>query len=333
MRRLALSFVLAGVLLFVLTKLSGLSFGALFGAVGELDSRTYFSALGVHASIYLVRAARFRMLLPRDTRPGLLGVLSTSSAHNLAAYVLPAKTGEASFVVYLRALFGVPASQGLVSLVVSRLLDLTTLLALVAVFLGLLIAGGMQSVAFLLPLVPLLALGALVGALFCAWPHVLSARVVGLLSRVKLLDGARGGKLRAKLEEVTAALETVSISRPGGAALLGGATAASLVIWLLVFSFYAVLARGAGLPADLSFPEAAFGSSLAVLFNLLPINGFAGFGTQEAGWQIGFSLVGVDSELALSSGVAAHLVQLFNVVVLGVLGHLGLGLLGQRRST
>jgi uncharacterized membrane protein YbhN (UPF0104 family) len=330
-RRLGLSLALAAALLFALSKLSGLGPAELFAAVGELDARTYFSALGVHVSIYLVRAARFRMLLPRDGRPGLLGVLSTSSAHNLAAYVLPAKTGEASFVVYLRALFGVPASRGLVSLAVSRLLDLTTLLGMVAIFLGVLIAGGRESLEFLVPLVPVLGAGALVGGLFCAWPHVLSSKVVGGLGALKLLDGARGQKLRSKLDAVTEALATVSVSRPGGAALLLGATASSVAIWLLVFAFYAVLARGAGLPEDLSFAEAAFGSSLAVLFNLLPINGFAGFGTQEAGWQIGFSLVGVSSELALSSGVAAHLVQLFNVVLLGVLGHLGLGLLGQKR--
>ena len=150
---------------------------------------------------------------------------------------------------------------------------------------------------------------------------------------LQLLHGARGQKLRDKLDGVTAALETVSVSRPGGLALLLSATVASVAIWLLVFAFYAVLSRGAGLPEDLSFVEAAFGSSLAVLFNLLPINGFAGFGTQEAGWQVGFSLVGVAPELALSSGVAAHLVQLFNVVLMGILGHLGLGLLGQKRPS
>lgn len=331
--RLALSLGLAAGLLFTLSKFSGLGLSELFAAVGELDARTYFAALALHASIYLVRAVRFRMLLPRDGRPTLLGVLSTSSAHNLAAYVLPAKTGEATFVVYLRALFGVPASKGLVSLVVSRLLDLTTLLGMVAAFLGVLIAGGLESVAFLLPMVPLLFLGALVGGLFCAWPHRLSSMFVGALGALQLLGSARGQKLRDKLDGVTAALETVSVSRPGGLALLLSATVASVAIWLLVFAFYAVLSRGAGLPEDLSFVEAAFGSSLAVLFNLLPINGFAGFGTQEAGWQVGFSLVGVPPELALSSGVAAHLVQLFNVVLMGTLGHLGLGLLGQKRPS
>ena len=68
-----------------------------------------------------------------------------------------------------------------------------------------------------------------------------------------------------------------------------------------------------------------FGSGLAVASNLLPINAFAAFGTQEAGWTLGFGWLGVERDLALSTAVAVHLVQLFDVVLLGVLGHLAMG--------
>ena len=54
------------------------------------------------------------------------------------------------------------------------------------------------------------------------------------------------------------------------------------------------------------------------------MNGFAGFGTQEGGWVLGMSLWGIDTELALAVGLSAHLVQLGNLILFGLLGHLGM---------
>ena len=112
--------------------------------------------------------------------------------------------------------------------------------------------------------------------------------------------------------------------RPTG---LVAAAALSLPIWGLVFLFYAVLARGFGL-GELAFAEAVFGAGLAVLANLLPVNGFAGFGPQDMGWVVGFASLGVPRELATTSALAVHLVYLFNIALFGLVGHLVLGLLG-----
>ena len=81
---------------------------------------------------------------------------------------------------------------------------------------------------------------------------------------------------------------------------------------------------------DLS--QAALGSGLAVVANLLPINGFAGFGTQEAGWVLGFGALGVPKDVATATSVGVHLVQLGNVVLLGLLGHIAMALLAPRRD-
>ena len=101
-------------------------------------------------------------------------------------------------------------------------------------------------------------------------------------------------------------------------------------MWLLIFIFYGILARGFGLPEDLGISGAAFGSSLAVLTNLLPINSFAGFGTQEGGWVLGFGLLGVPRDLALSTGLGVHLAQLASTLLLGILGHLVMGWMPRR---
>ena len=119
-------------------------------------------------------------------------------------------------------------------------------------------------------------------------------------------------------------------TRSGGRLAL--AAFVTVPVWLLVFGFYALLAREMGLPRELSFAEATFGSSLAVMFNLLPINAMAGVGTQELGWVTGFNkLLGVDESVALSTGIGCHVIQLFNVVAMGIVAHLLMGVMPRLR--
>ncbi len=288
----------------------------------ELEPAVFFMALGSHMSIYCFRALRFMLLVPKENRPPFGRALMVTAAHNLASYVLPAKTGEATLVVYLRTQAGVPAAQGLASLVVSRLLD------------GAILCAGLSAACLYLSrnerysnLEPLAPLGAALLVL-CFVFLLLSLRSEFLVSAfefvfrsLRLHRFQRGQKLLEKTERITAALREA-----GGGGHLVAAALATIPIWGGVFFFYAVLSRSMGLPEEISYAEATFGSSLAVMFNLLPVNGFAGFGTQEMGWSLGFGLLGVEEDLALATGIGCHFVQLFNVCAMGLIAHFAMGL-------
>lgn len=294
-------------------------------ALGRLSPAVWATALAIHLSIYLMRASRFRLLLPSEERPPLPAVLACSAAHNLAAYVLPAKTGEATIVVYLRA-YGVRATSGVASLLVSRLFDLAVL-ALAVGLVTLILRGQLTRPELAGPLgLTLLAVGLGLSAA-CLRPSVLTGGAAWFLRRSGLNQRPLGAKIAHRIDQVGGALKQVA---RGGRLPLGFLHTMS--IWGLVFLFYAVLARGAGLPDSIDYVSACFGSSLAVLFNLAPINGFAGFGTQEAGWSVGFQLLGVSAALALSTGVVVHLVQLTNVALFGLVGHLAMGLSGRGQA-
>jgi uncharacterized protein (TIRG00374 family) len=321
--RILLSAAAAAALLALLAWWGNVGPGELAAVVRQLPAQTYLLALGVHASVYVARAARFQALIPPASRPSFASMLAASSAHNLAAYVLPAKTGEAALVVYLKA-GGVPMRAGLASLLVSRVLDLATLsgaLACATAWLALgehwhapLWTGLTMAAAFALAAFFFFALSARGDRLVAAGQG---------LARLVRVDRTRfGRRLVERSGELGEALRDA-----GAGGRLRAAIPVSLAIWGGIFVFYAILAQGFGLPPRIGILEAAFGSSLAVLTNLLPINALAGFGTQETGWVVGFGLLGVPRDLSFATGFGVHVVQLANVCVLGLVGHLAMGIL------
>ena len=325
--RLLLSLAVAALLLAVLAAWGDVSFADARSALSRLSWSTFLTALSVHAGIYVLRALRFAALLPRAERPPFHAVLAASCAHNLAAYVLPAKTGEATLVLYLKRFSAVPAASGAASLLVSRLLDLAVLSGGMGLAcLSVASVDGAPLPAAIRGLGGVLLVAAAGFALLLARGDRLAARALGVLGGNE--DSSRG---RRALAGVAPRLgEALRAARTGHAFAL--AAALSVPLWLGVFLFYAVLARALGLPEETTLTQASFGSGLAVLANLLPINGLAGFGTQEAGWVVGFHALGVPREVALSSGFGAHVVQLVDVVLFGILGHVALAFLVPRRD-
>jgi uncharacterized protein (TIRG00374 family) len=322
--RFALSALVAVVLVALLAKWGDVSFDDVVRVCRRLSFGTMLAAFGVHLAIHALRAQRFRTLIPTAERPRYGPTFAAASAHNLAAYVLPAKTGEVALIVYLKSLCGVPNKVGLSSLVVSRLLDFSTLsLALGVASLYLAVFEPDAAPAGILVLA-LVCIAAAVGLTALAARGDLVVMAVAAVVRLSGLDRTRlGAKLLERSTELGAALRAAA----GGA--LAVASLQSLAMWLGIFLFYALLARGLGLPETLSLAHVAIGSGFAVLSNLLPINSFAGFGTQEAGWILGFGLLGVERELALSTGLGAHVFQLASTVVLGLAGHLAMGFLAK----
>jgi uncharacterized protein (TIRG00374 family) len=320
--RFAVSILLAAVVLAVLYGWGGADWREMSRRIASLPSSSFALALAIHTAIYVARSERFRVLLPAAERPARWPLLWVTSAHNLAVYALPAKTGEATLPVYLNSACGTRAAAGIASLVVSRLLDLASLCAIMSLATATLSSREAWTA-------PAWVAFALSAALFLA-----SAGFFALAVRGDRLVGPAEGFARALRFDRTVlgarlvhrADELREALREAGATERGKAAALSFVVWLLIFAFYVVLARGFGLPETVGAIEASFGASLAVAMNLLPINSFAGLGTQEAGWVFGFGLVGVQPDEALASGVGAHLVQIFDTLLFGALGHLAMGL-------
>lgn len=319
--------LIAGALLGALMFWGGLSPQEVAATIAELPPGAYASALGLHVSTYLLRAARFHVLIPSSVRPSYRRTLFVSSAHNLASYMLPAKMGEAAFPVYLRMQCGVPSSIGLATLLVARFLDAAMLCTGLATACLVLRASGRFPGLEWLGLVGGLLVLATIFFLVLSLRGDLLVRLIAGFLRLLRADHWRFGK--ALLERSSSLTHALRASANHGR--IWGAILFTVPLWFTIFGFYTLLARAMGLSADIGLLETGFGASLAGAFNLLPVNGFAGVGTQEIGWVTGFNqFLGYDYDLALGVGIGVHLVQLFNIVAMGLCAHLAMGLLPSR---
>jgi len=324
--RMALS-VAAGLSLLALLMLwGGVSLADVARTLVSLPPGTYALCLGLHVLVYTLRAARFQALVPREQRPSFAAMMAVSAAHNLASYVLPAKSGEATLVLYLKGLCRVSGVAGLAALIVARLYDFATISGMLALACLWLAFSEAWSVPRWMGLGGGAALG-LASALFVLLA-LRGEKVMGPLRlslRTLRLDGTRVGRRVYDLSQ--RASDALRVARAGTSAR--GLLALTTALWVAGFLFFALLARGFGLPPRIGLPEAVFGASLAVISNILPLNAFAGFGTQETGWVLGFGVLGVDAETAFATGLAVHLVQLANIALMGLVGHLAMGALSR----
>ncbi len=323
--RLLVSLAVAAGLIALLMAWGGSDIRRIPATLGRLEGPLFWSAFCLQGVCYPLRALRFRLLL-RD-RPAFWRVLPVTASHILAANVLPAKLGEASVIVYLKRCAGTPAADGLAVLLLSRVLDLAVVagcLSIACLTLG--ATGAFPTLDWLSTAGGALGLATVV----LGWIALSSHHLVDFASRcvsfLRLDRTLLGTKLTGAADAVSTALRRVR-RRDLVTALLP-----TVPIWISSFVFYAILARRFGL-TQLRLDEAVFGSSLAVLANLLPVNGFAGLGTQETGWVVAFGALGVTRDLALETGLASHLVYLFNLAFFGALGHLAMALVPRPSAT
>jgi len=276
-------------------------------------------AFALYVLLSLVRAWRFRLLLPGQVT-SFLAVWNVTCIHTLANYVLPARTGELTYIALLRAQ-RVPLADGLASLGLARLLDLVALAAWVLGTASLTFGRQMHVEQLQLAAIPL----GLATLALAYWADRLADRGARLgqwaAGRLRV-DGLAPVRAGLALAERTAGALRLARARR----LYWPALALSLAQWLVNFGLYYVLLNELGATVDLG--GAIIASAIASLLVVLPIQGLIGFGTYEAAWTVALVPLGVERSPAIAVGFAMHILML---VLSLLLAGLAVGVAGTGR--
>jgi len=247
-------------------------------------------SLLLYLSTYYFRAKRFTVMFPRISTADLTAVMMV---HTFFNNVLPFRSGEASFPLILKRLFGVELSISSAALLFARVLDLASLafLFLVSAFV---VATGRRE----LLLIPAVALGAL---------------FIASLLAFKLLKALRGrfaifGALFYFFQQFVSLKKLFLIGLY------------SLLTWLLKFASFHYILKAGGI--NLSYFQTVFVATFGEVTTILPIHSIGGFGTYEAGLVGGFKLLGLKTSYALTVAFYFHVVLLVMSGLLALLGWL-----------
>ena len=293
---------------------------ALYFLISNLDwrqliplfSRIYWlwliGALICYFAGVLFRAYRWRFLV-RSKKIKLSNSIGITLLYTLFCNALPFRSGELSFIYYLKKIDNISVGEGASVLFLARIFDLlvvSVIFLLTTLSLINRLPNSLYFLYYLAVVIIILVLGVII--YFKKIIRFLS----NFMQRSRLKRFGLFGLLTSKVGEVNNFLLNGNFRQIYLTNLI-----LSLIIWLSGLLFISSILQG--LNIHLNFFNIVFALSLIQLISFLPIQGFFDFGTYEIGWSIGFVIIGLDKNLAIFSGFASHLVGLVFLLVLSVI--------------
>lgn len=298
MKRFAFSLFITLVILLIL--LTQISFQDLFDLLIKLD--LFWGILGSISYLLalFLRALRFRWLIHSTPIP-LSELFKITVFYHLSLMVLPSKLGEFSYPYFLNRRGWVAMTEGLASLIASRVFDFFIVL-IIFLFAVIGFQASLEVDLILTALLStLLTLFVLLVFFYMNNCLRLGSLLIGKVAERIGLENNKGIHwIQRKINEMAEDFYAIK-----GRKTYLVVSLASFVSWVAIFFVFYTFMRGFGI--ELSFPKVVFGSIIAVIANALPISGLGNWGTLEAGWAAGFLIVGLPKEEAIATGFGVHI--------------------------
>jgi glycosyltransferase 2 family protein len=298
-KRLILSILVTVGIIFVL--LLQISLKDLYTLLRTIDP--LWAALGSIAYLLaiLFRALRFKWLIYSKGIP-LSDLFRITALYHLSLMVLPSKLGELSYPYFLNKISGMTVTEGLASLIASRVYDFLIILMIL-----LFVSMGFQGLFKVNPFLIILLIAFLIGFIIFVFFYMSSflGWFSNVLGRISKWTGSRNVRfvlwIQRKMSEMAEDFYAIKARRTYFPVSL-----TSLASWVMIFSTFYAYMKGFGIEIPLT--KMVFGSTIAVIGNALPISGIGNWGTLEAGWAFGFLMVGLSKEKAIATGFGIHII-------------------------
>ena len=287
--------------------------GATLDAARNADPLLILASCAVYFANNFFKALRFRVMLG-DFKIPFLDLYTITSYHNFFNQILPARTGELTYIYYLKKIGKADVSKGLHALVVTRIFDFIVISGIficsAMMYFGkrtspAMIAAG--ALFFIVSVVTLFNLKWLV--VVCGRLIHLAAEKLGMRRR-PVVD-----KIIGKIDSVTDEFSSFKTGR-----FVPMLALTSLCTWLTLYFLFYLTIRAFGI--DIGIIQSVVGSTGGVLMNVLPINSFGSFGTMEAGWTGGFILAGMKEHDAIFTGFGYHFISFFASALIALICYL-----------
>ena len=314
---------IAVTVLAILYLIRGIDWDEMVLALRNADLAWIFAGAMLVFLGQLVRAFRWQSLFNHERRPAIRDCFAIMNVGYLVSTILPFRLGDPYRAFAIDRNTSAGLSESLATIMVERILDLLSIIVLMAAF-----APALGSSLFvdqyqlgewlspkMIQIIGFALIGiSYLGLVVLASASAQSAKLVDvLLRRIGLRDEWRE-KCGALVEGFAEGLRP--LRRPGRAlkALLW-----SLTVWLVAVWYYLAFARA--FTFDLSFAQASFVMATLAIFAIVPSTpGYVGVFHAGVVMSLVTVMKIVEKPEALSYAVASHATVMIVLIILGVLG-------------
>lgn len=266
------------------------------------------------------RAYRYHILVG-SPRARMRDMFFTSLIRNAFNMILPARTGELTYVYVLNRKFKFPVEVGVSTLIVALVFDLVIVFSLIVISI---IIVGINRFFISSTLVLTIVIGLL---LFILLFLFYLSRIIGFFLNIfsKILNKSRTGGGRVlqvvyrKLVDINQNIEIIQKRK-----IYSKVYFSSLAIRVMKFTSYYFLVYAVMKPmgytlSDLPYWVVLLGTVAAEISGVLPTHSVAGLGTYEGAFTLAFVLLGFTQEISIIVGFTYHITLLIFSGTLGLI--------------
>jgi len=271
-------------------------------------------------SIDYFKAYRTKILIGSD-RIGIGDMFVVSLIRNAFNMVLPARTGELSYIYVLKRKFRFPVEIGVSTLMVALIFEVVVVFLLVIISI---IIVGINRYAISSTSVILIAVGLfIIALLILVFLYKIIRFFTGIFNWI--ISKTRIGKNKAvqyiykKLVDTNENIKIIQKRKIYWKVFLASIATRVLKFTSYYFLIHAILKPMGYEFGDLSYWVIFLATVAAEISAVLPTHALAGFGTYEGAFALAFVALGFSSEISIIVGFNYHIINLIFTVTLGII--------------
>ena len=281
---------------------------------------TLVGALAVMLLSNLFRAYRKKILVGSD-RIGMGDMFLVAMIRNAFNMVLPARTGELSYIYVLTRRFRFPLEIGVSTLMIVLIFDLVIVFSLILI--SIIIVGinayAISSVTVIAIAVVLLAISLLILFYLSNIIDLVLIAYRKLLTRFRVSEEKLIFRIYKKLLDINVNLRLIKAKKIYWKVYLSSIATRVLKFTGYYLVIHAILSPMGYTFGDLNFWVILLATVAAEISAVLPTHALAGFGTYEGAFALAFIVLGFTQEISIIVGFSYHLVVLLFTVILGII--------------
>ncbi|WP_018248104.1 lysylphosphatidylglycerol synthase transmembrane domain-containing protein [Orenia marismortui] len=265
---------------------------------------TIVLGLSFYLLIYVFRTLRFKVLLSKKI--GFFRLINILLVHGFFNRAMPLRLGELSYIYLMKNMHDIDVSESTFAILYVRLYDLLSTVSIFIIFSLIILSSSINVYIYLLILGLLLTILLLFPKIINIIYNLLQNKglpnfIEKFISKERILSNIENVyKLNKKANSIKNIMKMFTYS-------IGVWSCFYIIFYFLIIDF--------GYNINLS--KVILGATFSNLTSILPVSGLGNFGTMEAGWTLGFMMMGYPKNIAIMTGFGVNLFTFSSILIFG----------------